>query len=235
MKTPISEDVLRRGRELITHLQENPEDGAAYNELLSKFFRGFPVAFLGELLGQPHDAITAGALFIAEELGSGAFPVIDDIISHTANANPRIRSSAFAAVCRVCKGEGKALVHVCRGVLDSDPHCRKTAMLLMMRVPDVWLKGALGMIGNAGVDRDIREGLTGLLREPSQDPSAVQALILDQCPLIRRFGVIAAGRMGKLYPHLLEMAAKSEDADIAMCATEQQRFIALRQRREKGS
>ena len=216
----------------MARLLETPDDngelqGRLQNDLLSQFFQGFPISFLGELLRNPHDAIVSGALFIADELEEKAISVLDDVIAHTAHANPHIRTLAFAAICSVSE-DGRGFVHVCRGILDPDPGCRKVAMWWMSRVSDAWLKAAFEAIGDAGVDKDIQKGLALLLGESSRDSAAVQAWILDQSPLTRKCGVIAAGRLGESYLHLLSLAAKSEDVDVATCATVQERFLALR-------
>ena len=212
-------------------VSEGPDDGKASNSLLDQFFRGFPICFLSELLRHPKEQVIASALFIADELGTRGAPVLDDVIAHTAHSNPRIRRSARGAISCLCGGDAIAYLHVCRGVFDPDLHCRRLAMLLMMRATDARLSDCLRATGDATADRELRDGLAMLLGESSRDPLAVQAWLLDQNPLIRRFGLIAAGRLFQSHPHLLDTAAKSCDEEVATCAAGQKEFIEILQRR----
>lgn len=229
--TPANNQVPEHARELVAKLLANPDTFSEYNDLLSLFFKGLPIATLSELLRDPNDGVIAGALFIAEELGAKATPVLNEIIIHVTHKNPRIRISAFNALGSSTRDKNQnAFVHVVLGMRDADPHCRKIAMLWMMRVENARLKAALQSLQSDNSDPDIQNGLRMLLEEPSQDATQIHSWILDKDALTRKFGMIAAGRAANIHSHLLEMAAQSMDADLHECATAQIRFRALRQR-----
>ncbi|MHB1157164.1 MAG: hypothetical protein ACYC26_10030 [Phycisphaerales bacterium] len=231
-----TENILRNGREMIAKLQASPDSFAEYNELLSLFFKGLPIAMLGELLRHANERVVSGALFFAEELGGNASHVLDEIIGHVHDQNPRLRISAFDAICNVITcGHESVFIHVVRGMHDTDWHCRKMAMLWMMRVPETWLSATLQAMQEDGSDPDIQAGLRMLLGESCRDITQIKTWILDGTPLVRKFGMIAAGRSAEFHPQLLELAAQSEDADLRECATVQIHFRALLQKKPRWS
>jgi hypothetical protein len=225
-----NDEIARGGRTLVADLLARPDSFSRYNDLLSLFFRGLPLATLDQLLRHPNERVIAGALFIAEELGSSAAPLLGQMAARARHGNPRIRMSAYDALCNcVPQDNPKEFINVALGVGDPDPHCRKIAMLWMMRVPSGWIQAAHNAAEIMGSNPDIQEGLK-MLGESLDDATQIRAWILDDRPLARKFGLIAAGRTADSHADLLELASRSDDTELRACAAAQVQFRTLRRR-----
>ncbi|HEV3300546.1 MAG TPA: hypothetical protein VG055_12940 [Planctomycetaceae bacterium] len=112
------ESMVDKSRGLIARILARPDDasGQDFNDLLSLFFRGAPIAMLRELLDCPK-----GALFIAGELGDKATPFLETIARFLGRKDSRIRSSSYNALAHCSsRGEASAFMHVTLGIRDSD-------------------------------------------------------------------------------------------------------------------
>ena len=229
--------VLRDGRDLMARVLAHPEasTGAHYNDLLSLFFREFPLSELAELLRHPHKRVVMGALFIVEELGRKAEPLLEAVVPLVTSDDADIRLAAFAAIS-VCdsKGDGRAFRHIVRGVRDPDGRCRKKALLLMMRADDARLNGALHELEACGEDEEMQSALRMILGVSAKDSTQIRAWIEDANPLARKTGMIAAARAESTFARLLDMAAMSDDPDLRVGATAEMKFLELVRNRIRG-
>jgi hypothetical protein len=226
-------DIAQQGRALVARLLAQPDSGTGrdYNNLLSLFFRGLPTGLLEELLRSSHKDVIGGALFIAEELAEKAAPVRDAVLRHLTHEDASIRYSAYYAVASASRGTG-AFSHVVAGLRDQDAPCRKIVMLWMIRVDESTLASASRAMEPWNTDHDLQRGLQMLL-EGGQDYERVKSWILDARPLIRKIGVIAAGRAARTDSGLLALAADSDDSDVRNCAIAHRHFLAIFAKHEK--
>ena len=216
------------GAALLARLRDDPDGFSQYNELLALLMGGLPLVSLKELLRHPSEPVVAGALFIAEELGPRAGSLGDEIIGHIGSKNPRIRISAMEALSGVIsEGLEYKFAHVVAGMQDEDPHCRKIAMLLMIRAPEGWLNASLRPLEARDFDLALRAGLGKLVGESGQDADWIENSLASDDPLVRRYGVVAAGRCATTNRRLLEMAALSQYPDVQICAAAQIKFLSM--------
>jgi hypothetical protein len=229
------ECIADEGSALIARLLAHPDraSGEDFNVLLSLFFRGLSITKLRELLECPNDRLIAGGLFIAEELGAKASPVLRQIVNCLDSHDPKIRQSAYSTVatCSSLSDPG-SFAHVTLGMRDADPGCRKIAILWMMRVDESILAAALHELEDKALDPQVQEGLR-LLIENQGDAGRTTNWLQDHSPAMRKIGVISAGRLGQAHPDLLQSAARSEDEDVRVAATAQMQFLAIRQKHQR--
>jgi hypothetical protein len=231
----LDDDVIRNGRDLVAKLlvRADRTSGEDFNNLLSLFFRGLPMGLLGELLQCPDKNVIRGSLFIAEELAYRAAPVLDLILPLLNHEDAAIRYCAYSATASCAsRGDPAAFSYVVVGMRDADAACRKIVMLWMMRVDDSTLASALRTLELCGADHDIQRGLQTVLGD-ARDDTRIKELILDETPLARKFGLIAAGRAADKHPALLKLAAASDDSDLQRCAAAQLEFTAIRRKYEE--
>ena len=226
----------RIGAALLAKLRDDPDGFCQYNELLALFMGGeLPLVSLRELLRHPSEPVVAGSLFIAEELGPRASGLADEIIGHVGNKNPRIRISAIEALNGVIsEGLECKFASVIAGMRDGDPHCRKIAMLLMIRAPEEWLHESLRSLEAHDCDPALRAGLEELVGATGRDVNWIEKSLASDDPLVRRFGVVAAGRYATTDQRLLEVAALSQYPDVQMCAAAQIKFLSMNRRARQG-
>ena len=117
------ESMVDKSRGSIARILARPDDasGQDFNDLLSLFFRGAPIAMLRELLDCPNSNVIEGALFIAGELGDKATPFLETIARFLGRKDSRTRSSSYNALAHFSsRGEASAFMHVTLGIRDSD-------------------------------------------------------------------------------------------------------------------
>lgn len=229
-------EVLRRGCELLAAMLEAPRafagDGAC--ELLAQFFSGFPIGILGLLLSSNDESVAQSALFIADELGRRAEPVIAMISSCLNRSDPKTRYGALEAIGSCATREhGDAWLKVAVALRDPDKSCRKIAMLQLTRAGADVLASALPAMDGQHPADGIQAGLRWLASASSKDVDVVQEHIGDPDPLVRKFGVVAAGRLAKSDPSALIGAADSDDDDVRTAAQAQIQFMKIQRRRSE--
>lgn len=224
------DNTISKGFELIQKALANPDGftGADSNDLLSCFFRGFPISYLADLLRQDNDNVVGSGLFIAEELHGRVAPVLDQIVAHTRHPNSSIRDSAYEAIsCCAAPGHESAFYHVVLGLRDPDPVCRRTVTLSMMRAPEPMLRGASRVLEQNRSDPELLSKLQGLLGPSAQDADRIKECLLSDSPLTRRFGAIAAARIAAIDANLLRVATHSADPDVRTVAATYVRALEL--------
>jgi hypothetical protein len=226
------QDELELCQELLAKVIVQPDTatGEDFNMLLRCFNHGFPTEAIRQLLQQGNRRTVLGALFIIEELGKRAAAVLNDAVPFTRNADTDVRYAAYNAVARTAAElEDAAFANVVMGLNDLNPRCRKIAALWLMRVRQAVLIAAIRGFDATFDDDDMRKGLQWLASDPASP--VIQTWINGDTRIMRRFGVIAAGRIASSDLTLLRLAAQSEDHDIRVVADAQLQFIAIKARR----
>ena len=82
--------IVEQGSEMVARMLALPAQasGRDFNDLLSLFWRGLPIAELEKLLECPSDRVIQGALLIAEELDAKAAPVLQRLIGYLKSDDP---------------------------------------------------------------------------------------------------------------------------------------------------
>jgi hypothetical protein len=207
------------GERLISDLLANPrkfnEDGRAY-ALLQFYFDGFPLETLRLLLRSDDVFVQRSASFIASELGSEARSLVDDAIPLLSSMDLHVSCYAMEVLTVCCDGEhAEKFVHVVR-MLESDDEFRRNHAMYLVSNADVSQLEAARRVFEApnSHNRTHEHGLTLLVGGDRLQPTVVTAMMHNTDPLIRRYGVIAAKRLLREFPHLIAEARSSDDSDL---------------------
>ncbi|AKT39176.1 hypothetical protein [Chondromyces crocatus] len=192
------------------------ERGAPYG-LLQFYFEGrLSLETLRPLLKSDDVFVQATASFIASELGHVAQPLIDDIIPLLGAPMARVVWDAMDSLTVCATGEHLAtFAHVVGMLASRDDTLRKHAMSLVSRAELPQIEAALCTF-EARMPRDDHHerGLAVLMDARQVDAEKIITLMRDPSPLLRRYGAIAAKRLLRQLPELIELAGTSDDPDL---------------------
>src|SRR5262245_58104236 len=191
-------------------------------KLAEAYFRGHPVHTLRPLLASENLLVRREAAWIASELGALACSLIHQVIPLIYSGDRRqiYRALQVAIVCST--GENvKEFVHVARSLENDDEVIRVLAMRLVTNADQSQLRAGLAVSGGDGVlSKAHRTGLERLSKCDALELREVQLMLADQDPLIRRYGTIAAKRLLKKWPELINAAVTVHDRDVSRFAKE---------------
>ena len=215
MKDP---DRTLRGEQLIEELMVDSvgftEQGKAY-ELLQEYFGGMSLESMLPLLCNSDRLVRRAGIWMASELARDACSLIHDVIPLTTDNDQYIRYHAFESVMLCSVGPNVAeFVHVVKGLEDKDDKIRAHVMFLISNANSLQIETvcqSYERLGRSGPHH--KTGLT-LLSMTSLEPGKVLTMINDNEPLIRRYGAVAARRLVRLCPDLIEGAILTSDTDI---------------------
>jgi len=211
---------------LIDELLANPakfiEQGKP-EELFQAYSRGWiPLHTLRPLLANENLLVQREAVWIAEELGKWACSLIHHVIPLIDSGDRYLKYEALQ-VAMVCSVGAKVteFLHVARCLDDSDEVIRVLAMRLVTNADRSQLEAGLIAAGSDGVlGIAHRTGLERLSKCDALERGQVQVMLGDRDPLTRRYGAIAAKRLMKKWPELIDAAGTVSDQDISRFARE---------------
>ena len=186
--------------------------------LLQCFFHGEPVEQLQPLLKNTDVYVQRAAMFVASELGKNAFPIVSDVhhlLLHTCDRLLRFRAMEVLAVCAVgpyCS----YLLEIVFALDSEDDVLRRLAMYLLSRTESAQLRAARSTIEDAFETHS--QGLAILSGETPATRDILESLVVNELPLLRRYGAIAVCRHREEVPELMERMRSSNDADLQYLA-----------------
>jgi hypothetical protein len=201
---------------IIEQLIGNPDDGQLANRLLGKFHQGAPLELLLPLLLSPDADLASSAAWIASELGQGGKSLLDIMAKLSEHPDRRVR---FWVIDCILLWAGPAnqyeLSKAAQLIDDPDKAVRWKALTFLSRASRDQLQGAL-----AGVVRDETEspyvrGLQWLLSDEGQDAEAVEGMLHNADPRMRKYAAVAAVRLAPQTRHPITVAASLDDLEIA--------------------
>jgi hypothetical protein len=203
-------------------LEGGPGDGQLANDLLSKFFEGYPVTELRRLLRAPDNGVVEVGVWLASELGSKGRPLIEDVVLLLDHPSIRVR---FFAIDFMMTNIRAGDAHAIRGVLDlmNDPAqaVRTEAMKFLAIVPDdVTLAAKHAIRPSTGHDVEARGLELVVAAVAAKDTAAIGRGLADQDETVRRYAGAAAARLRSYDRRPLELALRSDDSDLNTFATE---------------
>lgn len=162
---------------------------ATANELLSAFFRGYPVEQLRPLLASDSvDAAKAGA-WIASELGEAARPLVNDLIRLLSHDSKYVRFFAVDSLLLAAgRDRGDAIAAAIGCITDSTGAVRWKAMEFLARADRAQLVAAVPYLQ----DPELEHLLQQLLWENVDE---VRRQLAEHSMLPLRFAVATAARM----------------------------------------
>ncbi len=183
-----------------TLLRDGPEaaDGKIANDLLSEFWRGYPIENLRRLFAP---AARGAAAFLVSELGEKARPLIGEIVGLVDADNPRIRGDAILALSMCTTWEDGWAVGKVITALD-DPHdgVRRTTVDALRYMESRTLEAGFRYLQderpNSAYAR-FKSDFLILERRPSEAAATLKRLLTADDTTTRLFGAAMAVRPRK--------------------------------------
>jgi len=181
------------------------------NALLRTFYGGVAVESLRPLLRHADAGVVEAASFVASELGTAAIPLLDDLVHVMASGDRKSRFQALEAIA-LCAPVGRPSAYgiVVECLEDSDEVIRGLAMFLVARAKPTTVEAVSRVLLSSGK----KSPWFALLTDERTAESDVLSALRSDNSLGRRYGTIAAARLHKRFPHLLERAEALEDEDV---------------------
>lgn len=209
-----------KGEHLIKELLAAPakfnEQGTAY-QLLQEYVHGLPLDTLHPLLTHHDQLVQRAAIFVLSELGRGGAALICDVLPflETDDRYMKYHALEILMVCSFAEHVEK-FIHVVRALEDDDPVIRTLAMDLVSNADTPRLEAAIRLCEAPGSsDAVYKEGLVQMIQSERLTPEDVLAMLQSEYALVRKYGVIIAERLLRIYPDLIvEAAASISDADV---------------------
>jgi len=184
--------------------------------LLQEYFHGFEIETLRPLLKSKNIYIQSAATYIVSELGRKANPLIDDIIPLLKSENLAIKYEALESIMIGSIEQPSKFIYIIEALDDADESIRLRAMELIMNSHPEQIKESIKYFEQKP-DIQSKNHLICLdlyLQFSDVDPKRVTALIIDNNPLIRKYGAIIAKKVFEKFPYLTREASQSLDLDI---------------------
>jgi HEAT repeat protein len=205
-------------RLLVRVLEGNQPDGGAANDLLSEFYRGYPVGELRRLLTSRNEHAVATGAFIAGELGAQVAPLQDTLIGLAQHPNPAIRCDVVGALHGMkdlATPESAAMVIA--AIEDADLSVRWRAIRFLGLVGDGLLRTTIPWL----LRPDLKSAVSLLVRSDTNlDASSIMDELGAPTPLRRRVALAAAIRVRQESLEPLRFAASNGDAESRELAAE---------------
>jgi hypothetical protein len=223
----------QKASRLIADLLSDPEKftrNGSGNSLLKQFLRGYPIDRLGSLLRNENTAIIKPAIWIASELAAAATPFLPEAIALADHPDPYIRHYALEVIMQSTVNTQQGdFARVVEKLNDPEAPVAGKAVSLVAHATDDQLAGSKQKFEKDQPSSSHIAGLSALLKVRSLKPEDIEAMIKGPDLLGRKYGLAAAERLYKKFPHLLEVASMSQDSFI------RQRAVAMIKIHEAGT
>lgn len=203
-------------------LAASDNDGKVANELLSEFWRGYPIENLRRLFVP---AASGDAAFIVSELGEKARPLIKEIASLVDHERPRIRGDAISALSMCTTWEDDwAVAKVVMGLSDEHSGVRWTASNALRYMDSKTLRAGFEHLHRdqpSSVYARFKGAFLALERRPKTAIATLQHLLSDEDAVARRFGAAMAARPRLFIDRaFIALAEASSDPDVVKTVRE---------------
>jgi hypothetical protein len=207
-----------RAEALVRRLRRAPRSplaGVLMNDLLSEFHRGYPVQHLRPLLlSEDAELVQIGA-WIASELGLKGKPLFGDIFSLLRYPESKVRFSVIDCLLLWADPSKKLeLASLIELIEDPEPRVRWKVMDFLSRATTAQLSAAASYLEAANPESKNLLGLRLLLNKNANNAEEVNLLIRGQDGILRKYGVVLAGRIAAMDKAPLVLAALSVDPDV---------------------
>jgi hypothetical protein len=191
-------------------------------DLLNEYFDGLPVETLRPLLTHKDTLVRHAAVWVTSELGQQACTLLDDVIP-LITSDDRYLSYHALEITVVCAVGNRAdgMVHFSKALESGDDVVRALAMRLLARADQTQLEAAAQRASaDASANDAHTRGLSLLAASEACDPGDVQRMLHEDNSVARMFAVIAAKRLQKSNPELLEIASGLSNSTMSRFARE---------------
>lgn len=206
------------GDDLLTQVLDGSDNITAH-ALLSKFFSGYPVENLRQLLHSESEHSVRIGVWIASELGARAEPLIDDLVMLLTHPVRYVRFFALDSILGASTIQhGNAVAAAIHTIRDPDEAVRWKALNFLTRASEAQLSAGLALL-STGSEASLTSWLLACSRSP--EASAIRERLQDSDSIVRLFAAAAAARMVSHDPSVLKYAAESKDVEVRKFAEEQ--------------
>ena len=191
--------------ELFQKVLSGESDGVEANDLLTAFQRGYPIEKVGELLDSPDQHALKMGVWITSELGSRSRPFL-------------ARMACF--LTHATANEPDVIARVLLMTEDREFRVRRMATRFVILVPRDNLNAGLRWLRANAKPEWLEEVMATWYAVCEGDYACVSALIDNDHPVARRFGLALAVRIRDEFPQALQHATESHDAEVSRTAKE---------------
>ncbi len=202
------------GAELIEQLKENPATFKKAYQLLEAYFHGFPIDTLRPLFHEDDINIRQIAMWITSELGRNAVSLKEEVALQLNDEDYYIRHCARDSI--VCYAFSEYIDEIFSFLEHDHEKDRSLTMHLISGFSVETLTEAY-MYFREDDTRNIshEKGLNLLININELIPSQILDGLYCDDALIRKYSIIAAEKLYKKYPYIINEAINHQDLDIS--------------------
>lgn len=209
------------GFRLIEELKNDPEKfrkgGEKSYSLLEEYFKGFPIDTLRQLFYSENKTIRQIAIWITSELGEKEnTDLMKEIAMLMNDDDTYIRYQALQIVAHYANGEYfDDFIRVFSFLEDSNQKIRTLVMYILSVLSGQRIHKAYRYLENKEIyNNSHKKGLLSLINVHVLTPSEITQMINSDDAITRKYGIIAAAKLYKKFPQILNEAVNAKDSDV---------------------
>lgn len=209
---------------IIQQINRTPEtlkDGRLANCLLTQFHRGAPLEYLRPLLLSRDPEVASSGAWIASELGEKGKPLLTVVTKLLEHPDKRVRFWSIDCLLLWAGPSNQSeLAKIVRLIDDAEKAVRWKVMVFLSRASSEQLGAALAWFKREEPESPNVIGLQWLLGSTGTDVEAIEAMLQNTEPRLRKYAAVAAVRMASYNQRPLVIAASSNDSEVAEFAAD---------------
>jgi hypothetical protein len=207
------------GLRFIEELKNDPEMFCKERKpyaLLQEYFKGFSKETLRALFYFENKDIRQVAIWITSELGRNGIDLLKEVVTQVNDADPHIRFWAMEIVAHFAFGEYfDEFIKVISYLEHSDQKIRRSVMLIISGLSGSRIHEACVYLANKNILSDShKKGLLSLVDVNALTPPEITHMIESDDAIIRKYGIVAARKLYKKYPQIIDEAMNAQDLDV---------------------
>ena len=172
------------------------------------------------LLSSDPDLASSGA-WMASELGEKGKVLLDVVVNLLRHPDKRVRFWIIDCVLLWADpSRGRELANVIRLIDDPEKAVRWKAMVFLSRASREQLESALAWLVSEDPESPNVLGLEWLLADTGNEAGAVETMLKNLDPRMRKYAAVAAARMALENQHPLLIASSLSDSEVAEFAAD---------------
>lgn len=215
---------MKRVERIIEQIISNPEsvdDGQLANRLLEQFHGGASLEYLWPLLLSPDPRLVSSAAWIASELGEKGKPLLNVVVDLLGHPDKRVRFWIIDCILLWANAsDGRELSRVVRLIGDPEKAVRWKTMVFLSRASRPQLEATLTYLTQREPESENLVGLRWLLSVTAKDAKAVETMLRNTDPQMRKYAAVAAARIASENRRPLISATSMADSEVAEFAAD---------------
>ena len=208
------------GLRLIEDLKNDPEkfchDGKKSYQLLQEYFNGLSKDTLRELFHFENKFIRQYAIWITSELGRKGTDLLKEVVPLINDSDYYINYHAMQIVAGHANGKYfDEFITVISFLEHSDPQIRLSVMHIISGLSGSRIHEAYAYLANKkNLSNSHEKGLLSLTDVNALNLSEITQMVVSDIAIIRKYGIIAAKKLYKKYPQIINEAVNNADEDV---------------------